>query len=644
MRGTPGRLAKVFLLAAAVLAIAASSSSAALPAHAPMLGVVPHAGVVQPFGALSTFAPAPPPSGPLVLQTQPCNLTNFCWVMRTNAIYAIYWMPSDNACDAILCSAYQAGVNRYFTDVAHDSGRSTNVYSAATQYYDATGPISYASTFAGSTIDTDPFPASGCDDTYKGVGDPICLTDQQLQTEIQKVLTAKGWHGSTTTMFFLLTPSGVGSCFLPGTATGDPNQGCTTTAYCAYHSGFVDSNDEPVIYGNEPFNATIAGCHDISSGNGTQGSPNDPDIDPTLNTISHEHNEAITDPWGDAWYSNDAAGDENGDLCAWDFGATQLTAGGQPYNQVINGHDYSLQQEYSNDGLGCVQHYLGVPVDFGAPTVSGLAAQGHVLTAAHGLWSQSPTSYAYAWQRCAANGTGCANIPDAAASTYSLTAADAGRTVRVEVSAHNTAGTSALVPSAVTAVVVPLPNATVAPAVSGSAAVHQQLSTTNGTWSTAANFAYAWLRCAAAATGCAVIPDATAPTYVATSADVGHVLEARVSATNAAGTATAVSNASPVVVDKPGASAAPHISGKAKVGKKLTASHGAWSGTPSAYRYQWLRCNARGSSCKNIGKATQAKYKVTKRDAKHRLRVKVTAVNAAGSAAATSGATAVVKH
>jgi hypothetical protein len=636
MRGIAGRLTKVFVLALLALAVTASSSWAAPLAHARIGGVVLHGGTPQLLGAVSTFAPTATQSGPLVLQTQPCSLANQCWVMRTNRIYAIYWLPSGSSCHLIACSAYESGVNQYFTDVAHDSGLSTNVYSAATQYYDAIGPISNSSTFGGSYVDTKPYPASGCTDTGKA----RCLTDQQIQTEIQNVLTTNAWHGSTTTMFFLLTPDNVGSCFDATNAT------CTNNVYCAYHSYFTDSNSEPVIYGNEPFNATITGCHDISSlSGGTQGSPNNPDVDPSLNTISHEHNEAITDPWLDAWYANDAFNDENGDLCDFDFGTALGTVGGQPYNQVINGHQYSLQQEYSNDGLGCVQHYLGIPVDFGTPTVSGVVGQGHLLSAAHGLWSQSPTSYGYAWQRCAVNGTGCANIPNAVSSTYTVAAADIGHTLRVEVSAHNTAGTSAPVPSAVTAAVVPLPSASVAPVVSGVAAIRQQLSTTNGSWNTAANFAYAWLRCSATATGCAVIPGATSASYVLTTADAGHKLEARVSATNAAGTTAAVSAATAVVIDVPAASKGPHISGRAKVGKKLTASSGSWSGAPRSYRFQWLRCNAHGGSCKSIGKATRSAYKLTKRDAKHRLRVRVTAVNAAGpSAAATSSATALVKH
>ena len=90
----------------------------------------------------------------------------------------------------------------------------------------------------------------------------------------------------------------------------------------------------------------------------------------------------------------------------------------------------------------------------------------------------------------------------------------------------------------------------------------------------------------------------------------------------------------------PAASATPHISGRARVGKKLTASKGSWSGTPAAYRFQWLRCSAQGGSCKTIGKATKSAYKVTKKDAKHRLRVRVTAVNGAGLGIAISRPTA----
>src|SRR5262249_18337329 len=87
-------------------------------------------------------------------------------------------------------AGYETLINRYLTDVAHDSGLTSNVYSVATQYSDGTGPIEYQSTFGGSYVDHDPLPANGCND---GQHSP-CLTDEQLQTEIQHVLSVTGWH------------------------------------------------------------------------------------------------------------------------------------------------------------------------------------------------------------------------------------------------------------------------------------------------------------------------------------------------------------------------------------------------------------------------------------------------------------------
>jgi hypothetical protein len=212
--------------------------------------------------------------------------------------------------------------------------------------------------------------------------------------------------------------------------------------------------------------------------------------------------------------------------------------------------------------------------------------------------------------------------------------------VRSTVRATNVNGTSPPAASAISAVIAPIPAATASPVVSGVAAVHKQLSTTSGTWNTAVTYAYAWLRCAADGSGCAAIPGAAAATYTLTTADAGHTLESRVSATNVAGLTAALSNRSGVVVDVPGSTKAPHISGRARVGKKLSGTPGAWTYSPTAYRYRWLRCNAHGGSCRGISHATRSTYRLAKRDAGHRLRLRVTATNAAGSAVATSSATA----
>ena len=555
---------------------------------------------------------------------------------------------------------YESLINQYFRDVAAASGSGSNVYSVDPQYTDGTGAAAYDSTFGASFVSHDPLPANGCDD---GV-DPVCLTDQQLQDEIQHVLTVNGSHGGLSNMFFLMTPDGVGSCF-----DGVTNQ-CSTNVFCAYHNYFVDASSEDVIYANEPYEGPSGGCFDPFD----QGAPNDLNADTTINTISHEHNEAITDPLTDlsnlAWIAAD--GSEIGDLCAYGFG-TPLggTPGVDAYNQVINGNHYDLQEEWSNADSGCVQKLAGTssPATSGSgplvyqggpvmhtnttyaiywlptagntvqPVLTGTVAVNQKLTSTTGSWNGSPTSFSYQWQRCSSAGAGCVNIPGATAGSYTLTSADAANTVRSTVSATNANGASPYAASATTAVVAPVPAPTGAPVVSGIAAVGKSFSTTNGKWNTAASFTYEWLRCAANGSGCAAIPAATASTYPLVGDDAGHVLEAVVSATNAAGTTSSTSAASAVVAAAPHTTSAPRISGRAKVGKRLTGTHGRWSGPPTTYHYSWLRCAAHGKNCVPIKNATQTTYRITRKDAGHRLRLRVTAVNAAGRQTATSAAT-----
>ncbi len=637
MSGIGVRLAKVLVLASLALTVSASAGVAAGPARSP-LGVVPHAGSSVGVAPGATFSravdpllPAVNPTGPVSLQVSPCTITasSFpCFTMRTNAVYAIYWLPNGY----FFSLNYKSLIDRYFADVAAASGSLTNVYSVATQYYDEAAAIHYQSSFAGSFVDTDPFPANGCDDFYQDshgttFHDPVCLTDQQLQDELQAVMAAQGWRAGTTRMFVIMTPSGVGSCY--DSKTPAQGGGCTTNAFCAYHNYFFTGADEPVLYANQPYDAAIPGCFSAKT---NQGKPNNDDADVEINTISHEQIETITDPVGNAWLSAD--GSEIGDICAWQFD----NPAAQSYNQVINGHQYDLQEEYANDG-GCLLSYTPsvAPSTVAAPVVTGAAGEGLLLSTTEGSWMHAPSGYAYQWQRCAASGAGCADISGATAAAYRLTAADAGHTVRAEVRADNAAGTSAG-PNAsnATSPVVPVPSATTAPALSGIAAVGRSLSSTPGTWNSTVTVAYEWFRCAADGTGCTTIPGAKSAAYVPVAADAGHTLEASVAGTNIAGTVAALSDRSHVVVRAPASLETPHISGRARVGRHLTAARGAWSEAPKQYRFQWLRCNPHGRSCVRIRHATHSRYRLRKLDVRHRLRVRVTAVNAAGSRTATS--------
>jgi hypothetical protein len=89
--------------------------------------------------------------------------------------------------------------------------------------------------------------------------------------------------------------------------------------------------------------------------------------------------------------------------------------------------------------------------------------------------------------------------------------------------------------------------------------------------------------------------------------------------------------------------AEPIISGTAKEGNTLTASTGTWtSSTTITYSYQWLRCDAQGLGCSNIGGANTVHYQLRGGDVGHTVRVRVTAKNADGSARKESNQTDVV--
>ncbi len=87
----------------------------------------------------------------------------------------------------------------------------------------------------------------------------------------------------------------------------------------------------------------------------------------------------------------------------------------------------------------------------------------------------------------------------------------------------------------------------------------------------------------------------------------------------------------------------PSISGSARDGSLLRASHGGWTGNPTSYDYQWLRCDAQGGSCAAIGGATSSTYTVATADVSSRLRVQVTATNASGNGVAQSRPTDAVQ-
>lgn len=93
-----------------------------------------------------------------------------------------------------------------------------------------------------------------------------------------------------------------------------------------------------------------------------------------------------------------------------------------------------------------------VPVNSVAPVVSGTAQVGQTLSSTTGTWSNTPTSYAYQWQR--SNGGAYANISAATSSTYVPVTGDIGYTIRCSVIASNAGGPGTVANSNATSAVI----------------------------------------------------------------------------------------------------------------------------------------------------------------------------------------------
>jgi fibronectin-binding autotransporter adhesin len=194
-------------------------------------------------------------------------------------------------------------------------------------------------------------------------------------------------------------------------------------------------------------------------------------------------------------------------------------------------------------------HSSAAPVNSAAPTISGDAREGSTLTASNGTWTNNPTTYAYKWQRCQTDGSGCGDLAGGTDKTYTLTSADVSHTVRVVVTAENADGKTSK-PSAPTDVVASKngPKNTVKPSVSGKAQVGGQLTVSNGTWTpTPTSYSFIWQRCDAAGAHCVNVFGATGRSYGIRSADLGHRMRALVTAHTSTDVATAASSTSGLV-------------------------------------------------------------------------------------------------
>jgi PKD domain len=307
-----------------------------------VLALAPAAGAKSLAGFARDVVAPVPVSGPIAHTTRSSSQMlpyGGGPVLHSNRTHVIFWQPAGSG--LTFEAGYVSLVERFLIDVAADSHATSNPYGLTGQYTDAKGRAVYASTYGGAITDTDSLPANGCvEPPVTGPGWTTCLTDGQLAAEIEHVVSSEHLPTTDHDVYFLVTPKGLGDC------TDGSSSSCAlgghVTGYCGYHS---QTSDGRVLYAVIPYNAVSGHCQ---SG---KPRPNRNPADPALSTMSHEHNEMITDPEDDAWINS--SGEEDGDLCITTFGPAIGGSGATAYNESIHGGHYFLQEEWSNADGGC---------------------------------------------------------------------------------------------------------------------------------------------------------------------------------------------------------------------------------------------------------------------------------------------------
>ena len=271
----------------------------------------------------------------------------------------------------------------------------------------------------------------------------------------------------------------------------------------------------------------------------------------------------------------------------------------------------------------------------GQPAISGTVQVGETLTAnTSGIADDDgldSATYSYQWLG------DDAEISGATGSTYTLVAADEGRTIKVRVIVTDDLGNETTLTSTATEAVAAAPQpdspATGEPTITGTAQVGQTLivnitGIADDDGLDSAVFAYQWLG------DDAEIGGATGSTYTLVAADEGRTIKVRVTVTDDLGNETTLTSAATEAVaaapqpDSP-ATGEPTITGTAQVGQTLTADTSGIADADgldsAAFAYQWLSDDA------EIGGATGSTYTLVAADEGRTIKVRVIVIDDLGN-------------
>src|ERR1041385_2324931 len=209
-------------------------------------------------------------------------------------------------------------------------------FNTNTTYGDATGNIANTATLVKQIFDN--------------YSQGKALTGTTFANPIVTALNSGALPMDPNGIYFLLTSPDVTLTVPPSTPGGTPQGFCTT--FCGFHTnGTLGATDIKVAFIGDPATQCPAipgkaGCSaQALSPNGNEGA------DAMANVMTHELNEAITDPDGDAWFHTDTAGERGGCL-KFKFGTTFTSLNGAHANIVLSGRQFLIQSNWLNSGGG----------------------------------------------------------------------------------------------------------------------------------------------------------------------------------------------------------------------------------------------------------------------------------------------------
>ncbi|MGO9957462.1 MAG: PKD domain-containing protein [Solirubrobacteraceae bacterium] len=340
-------------------------------------------------GSLDRQAPLSSPFSPLRPQTEPTTDANGDVeynggpVLHTTSPYLVFWDPS-----GALTTKNRQVLEQYLTDVATDTAETGDTYGVGRQYYDSAGYADAGQTFSAATqaiVDTRPYPGEP-GDCVEPAGFTACVDDGQVQAELTRLIAAdqlptdgassESEFPAGAPTYFVILPPATNECISTGDCLADTAIGGD---FCAYHSNYTDGA-ENVLYGLVPFGVFTVyppkACQSDNPANTAFQAPNGDEADQIADDLSHELNEAITDPVGTAWVNYPTGdGQELADNCdqygvpadpgdGFSPDAYAPTLGGNAtpvppdpygtlYDQLINSHGYYTQSLWSNGDTNC---------------------------------------------------------------------------------------------------------------------------------------------------------------------------------------------------------------------------------------------------------------------------------------------------